>query len=195
MTCVSSGTISRAGDTRVQTPRSTTSLPDHPAEKQVEPLAGAAGRRPREEVADARPLRHAAIGGTHVGLERTRRERVERRPDVGRRRVVALHEEPARSSRIRAASAAGSGAARRGRCRESTGGRAAPAARVPGRIEVAHERRRVRPHDLEQRFDRVQDAGDPAKRKSGGTEADDLAILRRRGSGGRCARDRCAESG
>ena len=35
--------------------------PHHPAQKQIQPLAGAAGRRARKEVADAGPPRHAAV--------------------------------------------------------------------------------------------------------------------------------------
>src|SRR5688572_10643937 len=45
------------------------------------------------------------------------------------------------------------------------------------RIEVANERRGVRSHHVQQRFDRVQHAGDPAKREAGGAEADDFPIL------------------
>ena len=58
-------------------------VPHHPAQEQVEPLAGAAGRGPRKEIADARPLRHPAVGPPQVERQRASRKAVERRPDVG----------------------------------------------------------------------------------------------------------------
>ena len=47
-----------------------------------------------------------------------------------------------------------------------------------GRIEAADERRRLRPHDREQRRDRVDDAADPPERQRRRAEAGDLAIRR-----------------
>ena len=47
------------------------------------------------------------------------------------------------------------------------------------RIERADERRRVRTHDGEQRFDGLEPAGDAAEGERGRAEADDLAIVRR----------------
>jgi hypothetical protein len=50
---------------------------------------------------------------------------------------------------------------------------------VASRIERADERRRVRTHDGEQRFDGLEHAGDAAEGERGRAEADDLAIVRR----------------
>src|SRR5262245_36926850 len=41
---------------------------NHPAQKQVQPLAGAPGRGTREEITDAWPLWHSAVSGTEVRL-------------------------------------------------------------------------------------------------------------------------------
>ena len=59
-------------------------LADHPAQEQVQPLACAARRWPREEIRDAglRPL--ATIDRRHVERERARRERLQRLADIDR---------------------------------------------------------------------------------------------------------------
>src|SRR6185436_701166 len=49
---------------------------------------------------------------------------------------------------------------------------------ITPRIELSHERRGLRAHDLQQRLDRLQHAGDPAKREARRTEAHDLTIGR-----------------
>jgi hypothetical protein len=46
-------------------------------------------------------------------------------------------------------------------------------------VEGSDEGRWLRPHRGEERFDRVQYAGDAAKRERRGAESDDLAVLRR----------------
>ena len=51
---------------------------------------------------------------------------------------------------------------------------------VEHRVEGAHECRRMRPHDVEQRLNRVQHARHAAEREAGRAEADDLAIVRPR---------------
>ena len=56
--------------------------PHHPAQEQIQPLAAAARRRPRKEVADARPLRHAAVRGVQIERQRARRKAVERVRDI-----------------------------------------------------------------------------------------------------------------
>ena len=57
-------------------------LAHHPAQEQVEPLAGAAGRGAREEVRDARLRPLAAVDRRHVERQRARRERLQRLADV-----------------------------------------------------------------------------------------------------------------
>ena len=53
-------------------------------------------------------------------------------------------------------------------------------ARCRGRLELADKRGRLRAHDREQRFDRLEHAGDTSEGERGRAEADDFAIVRRR---------------
>ena len=54
----------------------------HPAEKQIQALAGAAGRRTRKKIADTRALWDTTVGATDVEGERTGRKTVECGSDV-----------------------------------------------------------------------------------------------------------------
>ena len=108
--------------------------PHHPAQEQVQPLAGAAAGRPREEVAVAGTLRDGAAVGRPARRRRRRGRRTRRaparrrpRPDRGRRRTRP------RSIRARAASPAAPASARRGRRRGSSGARPASAPRASRR--------------------------------------------------------------
>ena len=142
---LSSGTISERRDGG-PTPRSTTPPAIQRRRNRFRRFAGAAGRRAPKEVTDGLTLctrrRRHARRWPAPGL------RTHRAPThVGRRRIVAF-EKKRSIERTPAASAAGSGSAPRGRCRESTGGRAAPADASLVRIEVAHVQGRMRAHNF-----------------------------------------------
>ena len=192
MTCVSSGTISCAGDTSVQTPRSTSSRRTIQRRIQVQPLARAAGRRPREEVAHARRASaRRPYDRPESSASARRRKAVERGADVLGVRVAARRRRTARSSptrssicrRIQSSAAMSSPRVQRCTIARSSGCGADGSKR-------AHERRRVRPHDPEQRVDRVEHARDAPERQRRGAEAGDLAVRRRRDTAGRGEPDR-----
>ena len=155
-------------------------MPNHPTEEQIQALTGASGRRPREEITDAGPLRHSAVSGTEVRLERACRERVERAPDIRSRGIVARHKEaldgpcfaqhPLQDEQQRNEIAPSDPAVD-----DRIDGRA-----IARRVKVPHETTRMRAHSAEERLDRVQDARDAAKRERCSAERDDLAVLRRR---------------
>jgi len=154
--------------------------PNHPTQKEIETLAGASGRRPGEEKTDACPLWHSAVRGTEIRLQRACRERVERRPEIRSRRIVARNEEaldgpgfakhPLQDDQQRHEIPTSDPAVddRIDRCS------------IACRVEAPHEPRRMRAHGREERLDRVQDARDAAKRERRSAEPDDLAVLRRR---------------
>ena len=125
--------------------------PHHPAQEQVQPLAGAAGRRPRKEVAHAGPLRHAAVGAPEVERQRaaSRSCRAPRRRPASRSSVVR-RERNARSIPTARASAAAPRAAPRCPRRASSG---APSPAAPGAARAGSNcrtnSRRPRPHDRE----------------------------------------------
>ena len=156
-------------------------LAHHPAQEQVEPLAGAARRRPRKEVG------HAGAGGTaasvgrrQIGGEGAGREGVERGVHVGRRRIVAGHEEPFNRAVLaqhalqddeqRHQIAATDPAVHERRQHRT----------LNGRVEGADKRRRARTHHAQQRLHRLQHARHAPEGQRGGAEADDLAVLARR---------------
>src|SRR5262249_40078782 len=153
---------------------------NHPAQKQIQPLAGAPGRGTREEITDAWPLWHSAVSGTEVRLQRARRERVERGPDIRSRGIVARNEEtldgarfakhPLQDDQQRNEIATSNPTVDHGIDRRS----------IARHVEAPHEARWMRAHNREERLDRVQDARDAAKRKCRGAEPGDLAVLRRR---------------
>jgi len=153
--------------------------PDHPAQKEIEPLAGAPLRGTREEITNPGALWNSAVCGRQVGLQRTHRERLESRRHVRCGQVVARDEEPLD----------GPGLAQHPLQDEQQRHEIASAdpamhqrvdrGPVASRIERADERRRVRAHDGEQRFDGLEHAGDAAEGERGRAEADDLAIVRR----------------
>ncbi len=176
---MSSGTISRAGDTRVQTPEIDLVAPHHPAQEQVQPLARAARRRPRKEIAHAGALRHPAVGATDVERQRPRRKAVERGADVGARRRSRLPGRMLRSSRD-SLEHLPQDPEQRGdvvAARPAVHHRPQLAdARVPDR--TPHVLGRARPHDGEQRVDGVEHAGDAAERQRRGAEAGDFPIAR-----------------
>jgi hypothetical protein len=51
---------------------------------------------------------------------------------------------------------------------------------MPRRVERADERRGLRAHDRQQRFDGIENAGDATESQRGSAETDDLTIIRRR---------------
>jgi hypothetical protein len=152
----------------------------HPAQEQVEALAAAPGGRTREEVAHARPLRHAPVRRAKIELQRAARKAVERRADVRRVAVVPFEEElfdracpiehlpqdPEERDEIAPARPPVHHAAKLGM--------------RAGRIELAHESRRLGAEKACQRLHGVQHAGNTAERERSGAEADDFLIARRR---------------
>ena len=154
--------------------------PDHPPQKEIQPLAGAPLRGTREEITDAWTLWNAAVCGRQVGLQRAHRERLESQPDVRCGQVIARHEEPLDGPRFPqyplqdeqqrddVASPDPAMHERIERCAMTC------------RIERPDKRRRPRPHHRQQRFNGLEHAGDTAERQRGGAEADDLAVVRRR---------------
>ena len=130
-----------------------------------------------KKTGDTGPLRHPAVGGTHIRGERPGRERVKRRSDIRRPRLVAgekkafnrpeLAKHPPQDEHQ-----CGEVAAANPPVHE----RREPLA-VFLRIEAAHKCRRPRTHDSQQRLDRVQRAGDPSECQAGRAESDNLAIL------------------
>lgn len=153
---------------------------NHPPQEQIQALARAARRRSWEEITDTGAFGNAAVCGTDIGLEGTSGERFERRADVGRRGIVAIDEEALDRP----------GLPQHALQDEEQRDEIAPAnpavdERIDSRamcfrIECAYERRRVRTHDREQRFDRLEDARNPPERERSRAEADDLAIIARR---------------
>ena len=153
--------------------------PNHPAQKQIEPLARASGRRARKEITDAWPLRHSAVSGTKIHVQRASGKGVERWPDIRSSDIVACNEEPLD----------GTGLPEHSLQDEQQGDEVpTPDPAMDDRIdrrsiafclEVPHEAGRMRPHGRQERLDRVQDTCDAAKGERGGAESDDFAVLRR----------------
>ena len=154
--------------------------PDHPAQEQIQPLAGTARGRAGEEIADPWSLRNSAVCDPQIRLQRAGRERVERGTDVGRGGIIAGDEEPL--NRPRFAQHPLQDQQQRDEIASTNPAMDERIDRRPlqRRIERADEGRWMRPHDGEERFDRLEDAGDATKGKRGRAERDYLAIIRRR---------------
>ena len=150
----------------------------HPPQEQIEPLAGAAGRRAREEIAHAvaLPLERTVCRG-HVQLERSNRKAVERVRDVGGGWVVAFEEEPL--DRARTVDHLLDDPQQRDDVRSANPAVHEPGERLPlsDGIERAHVGRRPIADDRQQPLDRLQDARHPAEGERRRAEADDLAIV------------------
>jgi len=156
--------------------------PDHPPEEQIQALAAAARRRPREEVADAgtsfRRPRRAAVHRFHVERQGARRKAVERPFHIVGVGIVPLEEESfdragAFDHLLHHPEQRGEVGAARPSVHEVTKARG-----VAARIERADRARRLRTHGREQALDRLQHAADAAEREGRGAEADDFAIVR-----------------
>ena len=178
ITCVSSGTINWPGRTFDHTPRSTRSCAHHPAQKQVQPLAGAAGRRPREEIRDAglRPLRarrSASRSSARARVEndcrprrhppRLRRRPSAKKPSIEPLCVDHLVKDPHQRREVGAVGPAMH--------------QVIEALAIARRIELADERRRRRPHHRQHAVDRIQHALHAAERQRRGDERHHLAIV------------------
>ena len=152
---------------------------DHPAQKQIQPLARAARRRSRKEVTDTGTLGHAPVGAADVQGQ-CPASRSCRAPDrcLSMPGPVPFDEEmlrccPGCSSICRRIQSSAT---------RSTPARPAVHHRAQlrmwrRRIEPTHEFRGMRPHDPEQRGDRVQHARNAAERQRRRAEPRDLAIL------------------
>jgi len=148
---------------------------DHPSEKEVQPFARASARRPREKVRDAGTWRAAAVCGPQVGLQRTRRERLERRRQIGRGSIVPFEKE--RLDRAFLQHALKDDDKRRQivalRPPVNDG---LQIARLPPGVEGAHVRRWRSSHHREKALDRLQHAGNASKRKRGCAEAGHFSV-------------------
>ena len=98
-------------------------LTHHPAQEQVEPLAGAARRWAREEVGDAGFRFLASVDLRHVECQRARREGLQRFADVNGIAGQSFSEETSRSIRCDRSSDAGSTRVPRSRRHWSSDGR------------------------------------------------------------------------
>jgi hypothetical protein len=152
-------------------------LPHHPAHEEIEPLAPAAGRRPRKKVADAWTRRHAPVRRSEIECEGARRKTVERQFDVRGGWIVAFEKEALdRSAAVDhlpqhpkerhqvaiprpAVDEAGKGWA------------------VACGIESTDVLGRTAAHDGQQALDRLQDAGHASERQRARAEADHFAIV------------------
>ena len=153
-------------------------LPHHPPHEQVQPLAGAAGRRAREEIADERSGRHAAVGRAQVERHRPLREAIERVPHIVAawvafdeeplqrtvRREYLMHQ-PEQRDDVRASNPAVHELAER--------------FAVARRLEVAHELHGRAAHQRHDPLDRVHHAADPAKRQARGDERHNFPVVAR----------------
>jgi len=63
---------------------------NHPAQEEIEALAGTPARRPGEEIGDSWPRRYAAIRAPQVESERLGREPVEGRAEVRHANIMSL---------------------------------------------------------------------------------------------------------
>ena len=151
--------------------------PDHPAQKQIQPLAGAARGWARKEITNPGSGRNSAICDAQIGLQGPRRERLERKANVGCRGVVARDEETL--DRPRFAEHALQDQQQRHEIASTDPAmyEGIDCGSMQRRIERSDEGRWMRPHDGEERFDRLEDAGHPAERERRGAERDDLAIV------------------
>ena len=179
MTCVSSGTISLAGRHARPDAEIERVAPDHPAQEQVQPLAAAAGRRPRKEVADARPL---AARGRRRALRSSASARVEKlssapsmssAPPDRSLRGRTLRSIPARSSICRISHSS----ATRSAPRVQRWTMPANAGAVAARIEAPDVGGRRGAHRPPAPLDRLQHARHAAERQRRRAEPDDLAIV------------------
>jgi len=68
--------------------------PHHPAQEQIQPLAGAPRRRSRKEEGHTRPAWHTPVDRSQVEFHRSSREPVERRTHIFGGRIFAFGEEP-----------------------------------------------------------------------------------------------------
>ena len=193
---MSSGTIRRAGDTPRPDAQVDDVLAHHPAEEQVEALAGAAGRGARKEVAHPRALRQR-VRRPGAGRSRARASRTSRAPrptsgDAGsspstKKRSI---EPDSRSIRCRMRSSAARSLPRIQRC-TSGARRTRPLSGSNSRTNAAG----CGPMTASSDSIELKHAGDAAEGEPGRAEPDDLAIRRDRGIAGRCARDRWPNSG
>jgi len=153
--------------------------PNHPAQKQIEPLARASSRRSGEEITDARPLRHSAVSRTKICAERASGKGVERGSDIRSGEVVACNEETLDGTGFPEHSLQDEQQRDEIPTPDPAVNHGIDGCSIAFCIEVPHEAGRMRPHGREQRLDRVQDACDATKGERGGAESDDLAVLRR----------------
>ena len=153
--------------------------PNHPAQKQIEPLAGASRRRPGEEITDARPLRHSAVSRTKIGVQRASGKGVERGPDIRSCDVVAFNEETLDGACFPEHSLQDEQQGNEISTSDPAVDHWIDGCSIAFCVEAPHEAGRMRSHGGEKRLDRVQDARDAAKGERRRAEADDLAVLRR----------------
>ena len=154
--------------------------PDHPAQEQIQPLAGAARGWARKEITNPGSGRNSAICDAQIRLQGPRRERLERQAYVGCRGVVARDEEALDRPRFTEHALQDQQQRHEIASTDPAMYEGIDCGSMQRRIERSDEGRWMRPHDGEERFDRLEDAGDATKGKRGRAERDYLAIIRRR---------------
>jgi hypothetical protein len=154
--------------------------PHHPAQKQIEPLAGASGRRAGEEITDTGSPGNSAVSAMEVCLQGSRRKRVERGPDIRRAGIVACHEETLDRTRFTQHSLQDEQQRNEIPTSDPAVDDRIDRGSIARRVEAPHETGWVRAHGSDERLDGVQYARNAAERERCGAEPDDLSVLRRR---------------
>jgi hypothetical protein len=155
-------------------------VPNHPTEEQIEAFARTAGGRPREEVTDTGAFRHSAVSRTEIHIEGASGKRVERRPHVRRRPIIACDEETLDGARFTKHPLKDEHQRNEIATANPPVDDRIDVRSIATRVEAPDEAGRVRAHGRQQRLDGVQDARDAAKRECRGAEPDNLAVVRRR---------------
>jgi len=149
----------------------------HPAEKQIQTLAGRTGGWPRKEITDAWPFGHAAVRGFQIERHRPSGKAVERGLEVVGAAVASFEKESLhRSSAIDHLPQHPQHGDDVGFARPAMDD-AGKRRTVAGGIEPAHICGGRRPHHRQHSLDRLQHAGDASEREGGGNEPDDLPIV------------------
>jgi len=149
---------------------------NHPSQEQIQPFAGAPLRRARKKIADARPLRQATVRRPEIERHCACGEAVERRREIGRRRIVALEKEAFDAAR------AFEHLPEDPQKRHDVAFARPPMdkplerMRLARGIERPHVVGRPSAHDRDQALDGLQHARDAPERERCGTKADDFLI-------------------
>jgi hypothetical protein len=148
---------------------------NHPAQEQIQPLAGAATRRARKKIRHTGTRLPIAVRRAKVGPHRSRGKRFERLGQVGCARIVPVEKERLDRSFLQHS------LKNDDERRQIVPLRPAvndwlQIARLPHRIERSDVRRGRPPHHGKQALERLQHARDTSERERSSAECCDLAI-------------------